>query len=367
MAGNIVDTFAQALGALKLTGSTIVGVDIGLSAVKCAEVTYDHKKNQFTLESYGTAPLAEGAIIEDEIQKDEEIIDAIQMAFENGQIKSKNVCVGVFGPNTVTKKLQLAGGSDEEIEDQAIWEAEQYLPFSVDDSTISYHVLGENEGGGVDVIVAGARNDVIESFKGIVEDAGYRVKIVDMAMTAIINVLEYVYEERLLLSEGSWLVLDLGAQKTEFIIYKGHTMVFSKEMNIGGVMITEEIQRQMGVNYLEAEDLKITGDENKNLPEEILEIVDEVVESFFAEIKKTYDFYVASSSDDSLENCVVTGGGALIPGLVEGLEALIGVRVEIMNPFERFEYNSNRISEDMIQEIAYKGVQVLGLGMRNKQ
>ena len=114
-------------------------------------------------------------------------------------------------------------------------------------------------------------------------------------------------EEKLEDESQSWILIDLGAQKSEFVIYKNHKIMFTKEIAIGGVMITEEIQRQMGVNYYEAEDLKCNGDDNGNLPEEILEIIDDVVDSFFAEIKKTVDFYVSSTSDESFVECVLTG------------------------------------------------------------
>ena len=141
-------------------------------------------------------------------------------------------------------------------------------------------------------------------------------------------------------------------------------VVFAKEINMGGVNITEEIQRRMGINYYEAEDLKITGDENGNLPEEILEIIDEVVVLFFSEVKKTLDFYISSTSDESLGGCCVTGGGGLMPGILEGLEALVGVDVSILNPFDRVEYNKKNFSEKEISEIVYKGVGAIGLAMR---
>ena len=86
---------------------------------------------------------------------------------------------------------------------------------------------------------------------------------------------------------------------------------------------------------------------------------------FFSEIKKTIDFYVSSTSDESLVGCYITGGGAMLPGLVEGLEALLGVDVSILNPFEAFEYNEKNIPKDMINAIAYRGVVALGLGMRD--
>ena len=129
-------------------------------------------------------------------------------------------------------------------------------------------------------------------------------------------------------------------------------------------MITEEIQRKMGVNYFEAEDLKIIGDENGNLPEEILEIIDEVVENFFSEIKKAIDFYITSTSDESLETCYITGGSSQIPGFLEGLEALLGIPVSMLNPFDVFQYSEKKFDEEQIKEISQRGVEALGLALR---
>ena len=345
-----------------LSGKNLVGIDIGLSAVKLAVL--DGKNGDFTLTKYVQVALPEGAIIEDEIQKPEEITAAIVEAANDAGISPLVCCLGIAGPNTVARKLQLAGGSPEEIEDQVLWEAEQYLPFDIEDSTVDYHLVGENEGGGVDVIVAASKKDVILNYRELIEEAGGVVKIADLGVLAVTNVFELVMGDRLDDPEPSYLVLDMGAQTTFFIIYKAGMIVFTKEINVGGVMITEEIQRQMGVNYHEAEDLKITGDENGNLPEEILEIIDDVVETFFSEIKKAIDFYISSTSDESLASCVVTGGSALIPGILEGLEALLGVDVTVLNPFDAIGYKEKNFSEEEINQIAYMGVQALGLAMR---
>jgi type IV pilus assembly protein PilM len=341
-----------------------VGIDIGLSAVKIAEVTGNKVKGKYVLERFSIEPLPEGVVIEDEIQKEEELVDRMGEALKNLGGNPKLCCLGLSGPNTLARKLQVAGGSEEEIEDQVIWESEQYLPFDIDDSTVSYHIVGENEGGGVDLIVAASRNDIRDSFRGICKQAGLAVKIVDLSVIAITNIFEIAMKEKLLEPLKSWLILDIGAQTTSFIIYKNGIIMFTKEINIGGLMITEEIQRQMGVNYWEAEDLKITGDDNGNLPEDILEIMDDVIEAFFAEVKKTIDFYVSSTSDESLVGCVVTGGSCQIPGVLEGLEALLGLDVSVLNPFDVIEYNPKKFSEEEISEIAYRGVAALGLGMR---
>jgi len=360
----INDLISQVKEVLKIGPSGYIGIDIGLSSVKVAQLD-GNGDTGYKLVAYGSGSLPEGAIIEDDIQKEEEVVEAIQTAIKNAGIKSVNCVFGLAGPNTVARKLQLAGGSDEEIEDQVSWEVEQYIPFSLETSKISFHVVGENEGGGIDVIVAAAKGEIVESYRSLLEQAGLKPRIFDLGLISVVNVFELVYRDKLVDPNESWILMDLGSEKTEFIIYKNNKIMFTKEIMIGGVIITEEIQRQMGVNYYEAEDLKNHGDENGNLPEEILEIIDSVVESFFAEIKKTVDFYISSTSDESFIECVLTGGSSLIPGLTEGLEALLGINVSIMNPFEVIKYDPKNIKEEQLNEIAYRGASVLGLAMRS--
>jgi type IV pilus assembly protein PilM len=348
--------------SLNLTPKTVVGIDMGLSSIKFVEIVKHGKK--LKINKFYTIPLPEGALIDDEIQKPDEILTALKLGLKKSGIKNTQACIGLSGPGTVTRKLQLAGGDEEDIENQVIWEAEQYLPFDIDDSTVSFHIIGENKGGGIDVVIAAAKNEVIENFKGIFLEAGLKVKIVDLDMIALTNVFEEIMKDKIQDPHNSWAAIDFGAQKTLFVIYRDGRIVFTKEISQGGIMITEEIQRQMGVNYTEAEDLKTTTDKNGNLPEEIMSVIEEILEEFFDEIKKVIDFYVTSTSDESLVGAVLTGGGALTPGVLEGLERVMGVPVSYLNPFGVFEKDRS-IKEDIAQEIAFRGIVALGLGMRS--
>ena len=114
----------------------------------------------------------------------------------------------------------------------------------------------------------------------------------------------------------------------------------------------------------EAEDLKINGDSQGNLPQEIVEIVGRMLNTFFSEVKKTLNFYMQASSIESIEHCYITGGSSLIPGLLEGMEGLMGIKVNILNPFDRLEYNSKNIDNEALQQIAISGGVGLGLGIR---
>ena len=362
---NIADSIKEKIGDMFYVGPKgIVGIDIGLSAIKMAEVS-KQSDGSYKLLNYASVDLPEGTIIEDEIQKEDEILKALQACLKELNTSNKFACVGLSGPNTLIKRLQLAGGSEEEIEDQVLWEAEQYLPFPIDDGNISFTIIGENQGGGVDVIIGAAKKSIVGAFKDIIERSNMKVKIVDLCAAATINVFENVMGKEIQEMGKTWILMDLGAQKTQFMIYKNGVLVFFKEISIGGLTITEEIQRQMGVNYSEAESLKIQGDGNGNIPEEIVEIINQVFDTFFAELKKTIDFWVSSTSEEAFDGCILTGGGAQIPGFSEALQELLETEVQVLNPFSSMTYNKSNISEEMINEIAYKGVCAIGLAMRS--
>ena len=134
--------------SLNLGSNKVIGLDIGLSAVKACLIDKSGK-NKYKLTRYASYPLPEASLIEDEIQKQEEIVEAIEIVVNRLKTKLKNICMGLSGPNTVARKIQLAGGTDDEIQEQVSWEADQYLPFEVEESSMAFHNLGKNEGGGL--------------------------------------------------------------------------------------------------------------------------------------------------------------------------------------------------------------------------
>jgi len=338
-----------------------IGLDIGSHSLKLAEVK--KTKDGYYIDKFISQKLPEASIIEDEFQKSEEITEIISSALKKLNIKSKMMCVGLFGPNISIRRIQLPGGSLEEIDEQVQWEAEQYVPFPIEECNISYHLFGENPGGGVDLLLVAAKKSTIQSFSSLLDKNELFPKVFDLSVVAIINFFEFLKQSELV-PDVSYVVLNIGSQKTDFVIYRNNSIIFSKEIAVGGVNVTEEIQRQVGVNYDEAEVLKCSGDEKGNLPEDVINIINTVLEIFFIEIKKSIDFYVTSSSDDSFEKCFITGGSVMLPGLVAGLESLLGIDVEILNALEKFTYSSKNFSEEELNSIAYTGGVALALSMR---
>lgn len=347
----------------KLNPGSVVGVDIGAHSIKVCELSGNPGK--FKVERFGAFTLSEAALIEDEVQKPSEIVEGIIEAFKRAGIKSKLVCFGMFGPNTMTKRLPVPEGSKEEIEDHIMWEVEQYITFGADDSQIDFSILGENEGGGRDALVAAAKNEVVESYVELFKEAKLQVKIVDLNVIALSNVFEEVYADALEEHDQGTLLMDFGAQSTKIVVYKRGGPIFTKEIPVGGGLITEEIQRQMGVSYEEAEDLKTTVDEKGNLPEEILAIINAQLDQQVADIRKNVNFYVTQGSAEKVNNCFITGGSSLLPGLIDKLSASTGIPVEKVDIFSKVKIDEKKIGQSLDQVAAVIPV-VIGLAMRKQ-
>jgi type IV pilus assembly protein PilM len=307
--------------------------------------------------------LPEAALIEDEVQKPSEIVEGILEAFKNAGIKSKIVCLGLFGPNTMTKRLNVPEGTKDEVEDHIMWEAEQYITFGADESKVSFDILGENEGGGKDAIVAAAKNEVVENFTTIMKNAKLTVKVIDLNVLALSNVFEVCAGDELEEYAQGSLILDFGAQSTKIIVYKRGGPIFTKEISIGGGLITEEIQRQMGVSYEEAEDLKTSTDDNGNLPEEIMNIINIQLEQQVAEVRKNINFYVTQGSAEKVNFCFVTGGSSLLPGLVEKLTASTGIDVQRLDILSKIKIDEKKLGDNPEHFSAVAAI-VIGLAMR---
>jgi type IV pilus assembly protein PilM len=344
------------------SGGSIIGLDIGSHSIKICEMSGSPGK--YKLDKFAVIPLSEAAIIEDEFQKPDELIENIIHAVSSAGIKSKFVNIGLFGQNTITKRMSVPEGSKDEIQDHIMWEAEQYIPFGADESEIDFDIIGDTEGGGKDVLVVAARTELVEKFQELVKEAKLQVKFVDLNVLALCNIFETtVIASDSSLDEGV-ILIDYGAQAIKLVIYRNGGPIFTKELPVGGSLITEEIQRQMAVSYEEAEDLKTTLDENGNLPEEILAIIQAQLELQLADLKKNLNFYISAGSSEQVTNCFITGGCSQMPILIEMLQEMIGLEVQLFNPFDYgVKISSSQLGNNS-QQIAAIGCIAMGLGIR---
>lgn len=356
---SIVDQLNDVISMLN-SGSAF-GIDIGNHSVKVAEIS--GSKGKYKLEKFGSYPIPEAALIDAEIAKPEEILDALKEAIKIAGIKTKMCNIGLFGPNTMTKRISVPS-DDEELEDTIIWESSQYISFGADDSEVDYHVIGNTEGGGKDVLVVAARNDLVEKFQNLIESAKLKIKIVDLNVVAISNFFEEVILPTNPDYNSGTAIIDYGSQSIKIVIYKNNGPIFTKEIPFGGTNITEEIQRQLAISYAEAEDLKSTVDDQGNPPHEVAGIIDSILNEQIAEIKRNLNFYLSAGSAEPISYCFVTGGCSKFSNLPIMLSQALAIDVQVLNPFEMGLRCDNSKIKKNIENVAATCMVVSGLGLR---
>ncbi len=347
----------------KVGANHLIGIDVGFSSIKVAEVIRSGKK--FQLVNFAYEDLPEGSIIDAEIHQLPEVTTALINCFQKSGIKNKNVVLGLFGPSsTMFKKVEISQGTKDEMEDQIFWEAEQYLPFDSEDANIAYHMVGENEGGGIIVIVAAAKKEMVKVYSDLVEMSGLTPHVFDLNLMSISNLYEVTASEDEKKENPNTLFVDFGGQYTKLMLLKEGIPVFSREINLGGYNITEDIQRKMGITFSEAENLKIFGDGQGNYPEDILTIMASNMSNVIGEIKKTISFYMTTVNQDNIHFCYITGGSSLLPGLIDKLAEALEVKVKLFDPLAKMSISKKIESEALDNFVRYRGATALGLALR---
>jgi type IV pilus assembly protein PilM len=341
----------------------LVGLDIGSSAVKAVELKAGGKGGaEYQLVNLGLEPLPPEAIVDGAIMDSGAVIDAIQRLFSEQKIKTSDVCTGVSGNSVIVKKISLPQMSTEELAESIHWEAEQYIPFDIQDVAIDYEVIeGGGSGGNMDVLLVAVKKDKISDYTSAITQAGKSAAIVDVDVFALQNCYEINYGS----DAGRVLaLLNVGASIMNINIVKGGTSIFNRDIAVGGNQYTDAIQKDLNLSFDQAESLKkggrIEGAAVENLPP----IIQAVSENIALEIQKTFDFFKATSSEDRIDRIFLSGGASKVHGLQELLGDRFEAGVELMNPFNNVTYNPREFDPDFIAEVGPSAAIAVGLAVR---
>jgi type IV pilus assembly protein PilM len=341
----------------------LVGLDIGSSAIKAVELKAGGKGGaEYQLTNIGIEPLPPEAIVDGAIMDSGAVIDAIQRLFAAQKIKTPDVCTGVSGNAVIVKKISLPQMSTEELSESIHWEAEQYIPFDIQDVSIDYEVIdGGGAGGNMDVLLVAVKKDKISDYSSVITQAGKSPQIVDVDVFALQNCYEVNYGS----DPGRVLaLLNVGASIMNINIVKGGTSIFNRDIAVGGNQYTDAIQKDLNLSFDQAESLKRGGRVEGAAVENLPPILQAVSENIALEIQKTFDFFKATSSEDRIDRIFLSGGTSK----VQGLKDLIGERfdagVEIMNPFNNVTYNPRDFDPDFISEVGSSAAIAVGLAVR---
>jgi type IV pilus assembly protein PilM len=345
---------------------TVVGLDIGSNAVKLVQLK--GSKRGYQLQAFGSTTLPPEAIIDGALMNSTVIVGTIRDLIHDQRLKHKEVGIAISGHSVIIKKITLPSMTEEELDESIQWEAEQYIPFDINDVNIDVQVLTPEsvDQGQMDVLLVAAKKDMINDYLAVVQEAGLTPMIVDVAAFCVENAFEINYD---LPTTETIVLVNIGASVININVLSEGVTAFTRDISIGGNQFTEEIQKQLNVSYDEAEALKLGGgsasDADSVVPQEVERVISSVSENLAGEIQRSLDFYAATAADSHISRIYLSGGTCKLPSLFKVIENKVGIPVEIMNPFRNVEFDPKRFDPDYIREVGPSAAVAVGLALRS--
>ncbi len=337
----------------------VVGCDIGSSAVKLVELK-PLKNGEFQLLHAASAELSPEAIVDGAIMDSSLVVEALSHLISENNIKNQFFGTSLSGHSVIIKRIPLPSMTEAELAESIQWEAEQYIPFDINDVNLDYVVLGESGGDTMDVLLVAVKKDRIADYTSVIVQAGKQPALVDVDVFALQNAYEVNYG----VPSETVALVNVGASVMNINVVHQGASVFWRDVAFGGNQYTEAIQRELNLPREEAERLKRGERVGEHSLQNVLGILNSVSEDLAAELQKTVDFFVATSSVDRLDKLVLAGGSAQVLNLDEVLKDRFQVAVEVMNPFRNIRYSESEFDPEWINRHAPAMSVAVGLAVR---
>jgi type IV pilus assembly protein PilM len=348
--------------------STILGLDISSTSVKLLELGLDGDNN-YKVESMAIEPLPDNAVAEKNIQDAEAVGETILKAVKRSGTKIKDAAVAVAGSAVITNVITMpANLSDSDLEAQIEMEADQYIPYPLEEINLDFEVMGPTEGNPdtVDVLLAASRSENIEMRSDALEIGGLKPKIMDVEAYTIENSAALIAAQ-MELEEGESTedkiiaVVDIGATMTSLNVIENGRLIYTREQSFGGKQLTEEIMRRYGLSYEEAGRLKKVGGLPDNYIPEVLEPFKETISQ---QVSRFLQFFYTAGQHNSVDLIALAGGCASIPGIDELIETQLDTQTVIANPFANMSLSSS-VNPQALSNDAPSLMIACGLAMRS--
>ncbi|MEJ2084510.1 MAG: type IV pilus assembly protein PilM [Acidobacteriota bacterium] len=340
----------------------VVGLDVGSSAIKLVELK-ERKAGEFHLVRVGVEPLSPEAIVDGSIMDSSLVVDAIQKLTHETGAKGTNFATSVSGHSVIIKKIQVPPMPPAELEDSIHWEAEQYIPFDINDVRLDYVILSEGGLGdeSMEVLLVAVKRDKVNDYVSVISQSGKTPAIVDLDAFAVQNAYETNYD----VDPGKVVALvNMGAGVTNINILSQGATVFWRDISFGGNQFSEALQREFNLSFDQAERVKRGEDVEGCSAAEARTVLDAVSAEMASEIQKTFDFFAATAAEDSVDELVVSGGCSMTENLVSVLKERFGVATELMNPLRKVHYRESDFDSQWLQSIAPMLTVSVGLAVR---
>jgi type IV pilus assembly protein PilM len=339
-----------------------VGLDIGSSAVKAIELKPAGKG--YRVGAIGVEPIPPDSIVDGAIIDSAAVADAIRRLFLNKQFRAKNVAASLSGNSVIVKKITLPVMSEQELGESIYWEAEQYIPFDIQDVNLDYEVIdpgtGPDSQGAMEVLLVAAKKDKIADYTGVIAQAGRTPVVVDVDAFALQNAYEANYG-----FEGAGVValLNAGASAININILSGGQSVFTRDVSMGGNAFTEAVQKELNLPFEAAEDVKKGLSVEGVTYDDARPVLRAMTDNVLLEVEKTFDFFKATAASDHIDRIVLSGGGSRVEGFVDALRERFDTSVEAFDPFRQVTFDAKKLGV-VPEEMAPLLAVALGLALR---
>ncbi len=342
----------------------VVGLDIGSSAVKAVELK-PAGKGAFRVSAFGAEPVPPDSIVDGAIIDGAAVADAIRRLFENKAFKTKEVAASLSGNAVIVKKISLPVMTEAELAESIYWEAEQYIPFDIQDVNLDYQILDPGTGpdakGTMDVLLVAAKKEKIADYTGVIVQAGRQPVVVDVDAFALQNAYEVNYGHD---SQSVVVLLNAGASAININIVSGDQSVFTRDISVGGNAYTEAVQKELNLPFDSAERLKKGEAVDGIAFSEVQPVLHAMTENVLLEIQKTFDFFKATAASDHIDRVLLSGGASRVDGFIKALEDRFGTPVELLDPFKTVTFEADKLGVTDAEGVMPTAAVAVGLALR---
>jgi type IV pilus assembly protein PilM len=338
----------------------VVGVDIGTHSIKVVELKLAGKA--IHLQTFGIAPVPSQAIVDGAILDKGAIVESLQGLLREHKVKRKQAAMGLSGHSVIVKKISLPEMTEAELEESIHWEAEQYIPFDIDDVNLDFQIVegGSSEEGKMDVLLVAAKKDKIDDYTDLLIQAGLQPTVVDLDAFALQNAWEINHE---VVPGRNVALVNIGAGFTNIGVLRNGMTSFTRDISIGGNNYTDAIQKEFGMSAEQAERVKV-GQEAGADPEAVRRIMETVSENIAVEIQRSFDFFRATTADQDIHQILLSGGSARVKQLDAFLTQRLKIDVQVSNPFQNLKVNPKKFDAEYLAENAPAAAVAVGLALR---
>ncbi len=343
----------------------LIGLDIGSHSVKACVLK--PSKKGWKLVKYGVRELPSECIVDGAIMNGAAVSEVISELLAELKPKLKGCATSISGNSVIIKIIQVPFMTADSLRESIQFEAEQYVPFDINDVNLDFEILSAEADaqGKMDVLLVAAKKDMVNDYATVISESGYVCEVVEHDAFSVENMFCANYE----LAEGEIIALvDVGASVTNLNVLKSGRCVFTRDAAIGGNLLTEEIQKQLNVSYREAETFKIgrRADEASDevIPQEVESIIATVGEQIVTEIQKSVDYFIGQATDQTISKIYLSGGASQTPGLIRLLQERLSIPCEFVNPFNSVVYSEKEFEPARLERDAAQMAVSVGLAMR---